>query len=377
MTDRNLKTVVAMEKCSGYQPEELREALQRCFHPFGGAGAFISRGDRVLLKPNMLSAKAPERAITTHPEIISSMAEIVRDLGATPVIGDSPGGVLRGVERVWNNTGIRDMAKKNDIELVSFEAAGSEEIDSGGYRFYVARPVLEADRVINLAKLKTHTLTLLTAAVKNMFGVVPGFRKSVLHKMYPKPKEFAEMLVELYSVVRPDFSIVDAVLAMEGNGPSSGEPAWLNLLLAGEDAVAIDAVSASVIGYKPGVIDSTRIAGEKGVGISVLDDIHRTGSGAGFRAEGFELTSNTGLRMIPDFLVKLVKPLVWIRPEIDPAVCTGCRLCEKSCPVKVISYDGEVCEIDSSGCVNCMCCHELCPENAVEVRMSRLARMIS
>ncbi|MFO7915225.1 MAG: DUF362 domain-containing protein [Candidatus Krumholzibacteriales bacterium] len=377
MPDRDLKTVVTLEKCSGYQPQEVREALQSCFYPFGGAGEYIKRGDRVLLKPNMLSAKAPERAITTHPGIIRVMAEMVRDLGATPFIGDSPGGVLRGVARVWENTGIREMADRNDIELVSFEASGSEEIDSGGYRFYVARPVLEADRVINLAKLKTHTLTLLTAAVKNMFGVIPGFRKSVQHKLFPKPREFAEMLVELYRVVTPDFSIVDAVLAMEGNGPSSGEPAWLNLLIAGEDAVAIDAVCADIIGYKPGVIDSTRIAGEKGVGTSALDDIQRTGSAAVFRAEGFELTSNTGLRMIPDFLVKLVKPLVWIRPEIDPELCTGCRLCEKSCPVKVISFDGSVCEIDSSGCVNCMCCHELCPENAVEVRMSKLARIIS
>jgi ferredoxin len=164
---------------------------------------------------------------------------------------------------------------------------------------------------------------------------------------------------------------------MEGNGPSSGEPRELNLLLAGEDGVAVDAVAADIIGYRPGIIDSTRIAAERGIGVSDLGSVERVGTAAGFRAEDFELTSNTGLRMIPGFLVRLVKPLVWIRPEIDPAVCTGCRLCEKSCPVQVISFDGNVCEIDSDGCVNCMCCHELCPENAVEVRMSRLARIIA
>jgi uncharacterized protein (DUF362 family)/NAD-dependent dihydropyrimidine dehydrogenase PreA subunit len=369
--------VVSLERCRGYGDADLREALRRSFEPFGGIEKYISTGERVLLKPNMLSAKAPERAITTHPEVIRVMAEMIRDLGAEPFIGDSPGGVLRGVKRVWENTGIQDMAARNDIELVSFEGSGSEEIDAGGYRFYVARPVLEADRVINLAKLKTHTLTLLTAAVKNMFGVVPGFRKSVQHKMFPKPGEFAEMLVELYRIVKPDFSIVDAVLAMEGNGPSSGEPVELGLIMAGEDAVAVDAVAADIIGYRSGLVDSTRIAGERGVGVSDLGKISREGTAARFRAEAFELTSNTGIRMIPDFLVRLVKPLVWIRPEIDPGRCTGCRLCEKSCPVEAISFDGKVCRIDSAKCVNCMCCHELCPENAVEVRMSRLARMIS
>jgi len=371
------KKVVAVEGCAGYNQPDVEEAVRKCFELCGGAESFMGRGDRVLLKPNMLSAKAPDRAITTHPVVIRTVAEIVRDMGATPLIGDSPGGVLRGVKRVWENTGIEEMAKRNDIEMVSFEASGSEEMDVMGYRFYIARPVLEADRLINIGKLKTHTLTLLTAAVKNMFGVIPGFRKSVLHKLFPKPEEFAAMLVELYRTVRPDFNIIDGILAMEGNGPSSGETTELGIVIAGDDGVAVDAVIADIIGYSPDVIDTTRIAGERSLGISNLDYIDRRGSARSFSADDFELTSNTKIRMIPDFLVKLVKPLVWIRPEIDPDICTGCRLCEKSCPVNAISFDGKVCEIDSRECVNCMCCHELCPENAVEVRMSRLARIIA
>jgi len=369
--------VVSKNRCERYDHETVSRAIGKALEDIGGIEDLIGPGGRVLLKPNLLSAKAPQRAVTTHPMIVQAVAEKVRSLGAVPFIGDSPGGVLRGVRRVWENTGMADMAAKAGIEMVNFEASGSKEIRSGRYLFHIAKPVLEADAVINIGKLKTHTLTLFTCAVKNMFGSVPGFRKSELHKEYPKPGEFSRMLVALYGIVRPDINIVDAVLAMEGNGPSSGNPKKLGVILAGKDAVAVDAVAADMIGFKKGAVQTTRIAGERGLGVSDLESIRVTGDAAGFKAEGFVLTSNWKLRMIPGVLARLVSPLVWLRPEIDEDACVGCRLCEKSCPVKAISFDGKVCVIDSNDCVNCMCCHELCPENAVEIIMSRLARFIS
>ncbi len=368
---------VSIIRCEQYDPDTVSGAIGKALDEIGGIEGLISPGDRVLLKPNLLSAKAPERAVTTHPMIVKAVAERVRAAGATPFIGDSPGGVLRGVRRVWENTGMAAMAEKAGIEMVNFEASGSKEIRSGKYLFHVAKPVLEADAVINIGKLKTHTLTLFTCAVKNMFGAVPGFRKSELHKEFPKPGEFSRMLVELYGIVKPDINIVDAVLAMEGNGPSSGDPKKLGVILAGKDAVAVDAVAADMIGFKRGTVQTTKIAGELGLGVSDIEDIRITGDGAGFKAEDFVLTSNWKLRMIPGVLARLVSPLVWLRPEINQDACVGCRLCEKSCPVKAISFDGKVCVIDSENCVNCMCCHELCPENAVEIIMSRLARFIS
>jgi len=141
---------------------------------------------------------------------------------------------------------IREMTERAGIELVNFEASGSTEIDAGDYRLYVANPVLEADVIINLPKLKTHTLTLMTGAVKNMFGTVPGFRKAEMHKIFPGHREFAAMIVELFSHVRPALNIMDAVLAMEGNGPSSGSPRELGLVAVSDDAVALDAVMAGV-----------------------------------------------------------------------------------------------------------------------------------
>ena len=237
---------------------------------------------------------------------------------------------------MWTNTMIREMTERAGIELVNFEASGSTEIDAGDYRLYVANPVLEADVIINLPKLKTHTLTLMTGAVKNMFGTVPGFRKAEMHKIFPGHREFAAMIVELFSHVRPALNIMDAVLAMEGNGPSSGSPRELGLVAVSDDAVALDAVMAGVIGFKPGRIDTTRIAQERGMGVGDPDGIEITGDASGVVAEDFELPSSLGVRLVPPALARLVAPFVWLKLVIDRDRCTGCGMCFRSCPVKTI-----------------------------------------
>jgi uncharacterized protein (DUF362 family)/NAD-dependent dihydropyrimidine dehydrogenase PreA subunit len=336
--------------------------------------SFVTTGQRVLLKPNLLSAKDPMRAVTTHPNLVEAVAAEVREAGGTPFVGDSPGGAIRGIKRIWINTGMKEMAARAGIELVSFEAAGSRAVESGDYTFYIAKPALEADVVINLAKLKTHSLTLLTCAVKNMFGTIPGFRKGEQHKLFPKPPEFADMLVALYRVMKPALTIVDAVMAMEGNGPSSGRPFELGLLLAGTDAVAIDTVAGDIIGYPEGFIDTTRIAAAQGLGTGTLDGIRITGDGAGVKAEDFALPSNRAMQLIPRPFVRLLAPLVWVKPVIDPARCTGCAFCAESCPVQTIHREGKVYRIDERDCIKCLCCHELCPETSIDIELSWLAK---
>jgi uncharacterized protein (DUF362 family)/Pyruvate/2-oxoacid:ferredoxin oxidoreductase delta subunit len=339
--------------------------------------AFVKPGQRVLLKPNLLSAKDPMRAITTHPMLVEAVAEEVRRVGGNPFVGDSPGGAVRGIRRVWTNTGMEEMARRAGLELVNFEASGSKGINFGPYTFYIAKPVLEADVIINLPKLKTHSLTLLTCAVKNMFGVMPGFRKGEQHKLSPKPVEFARMLVHLYKLVPPSLTIVDGVLAMEGNGPSSGQQRWLKMLVAGGDAVAVDAAVGRLIGLPDGFVDTTRIATEMGLGEGRVGLLNIVGEAADRVVEGFMLPSNRVYKLVPRPLVKLLAPLVRVKPVILPDKCVGCGFCADSCPVKTIAKEGKVYKINDKHCVKCLCCHELCPESSIEIRLSWLARFFA
>jgi uncharacterized protein (DUF362 family)/Pyruvate/2-oxoacid:ferredoxin oxidoreductase delta subunit len=369
--------MVTVTRCAGYEPEQISAAVAKALDPLGGMAAFVRAGQSVLIKPNLLSAKDPSRAVTTHPHVVEAVIEEVWRAGGNPFVGDSPGGAIRGVRRVWKNTGMEEMARRTGVELVNFESSGSREVRSGPYTFYIAKPVLEADCIINLAKLKTHSLTLLTCAVKNMFGVIPGFRKGEQHKLFPKPRAFADMLVHLYRLVTPAVTIVDGVLAMEGNGPSSGTPFDLGLIIAGQDAVAVDAVVADIIGFGPDAIDTTRIAAAMGAGEGNVERIEVVGDGTGARPGGFSLPTNLKMRLIPDSIARLVAPLVWVKPVIDAEACTGCGVCFESCPAEAIHKNGNVYIIDNKTCVQCLCCHELCPAYSVEIRLSWLARFVT
>lgn len=371
------RPTVTVTKCGGYDPGSVRAAVSEALAPLGGIETFVRPGQRVLIKPNLLSAKDPARAVTTHPNLVEAVALEVRRAGAEPFVGDSPGGAIRGIQRVWKNTGMEEMARRSGMELVNFEASGSRAVRSGMYAFYIAKPVLEADCIINLAKLKTHSLTLLTCAVKNMFGVIPGFRKAEQHKLHPKPGEFADMLVHLFRAVTPELSIVDGILAMEGNGPGSGDPYDLGLLIAGRDAVAVDAVAADIVGFKPGSIDTTRIAAKMGLGEGAPERIDLVGSGAGVRPDDFSLPSNLRVRLVPRAFARLIAPLFWVKPVIDQVTCTGCGFCAENCPAEAIRFDSGVYVIDETKCVQCLCCHELCPASSVEVKLSWLARFIA
>ncbi len=371
-----LQTTVAITACDSYNAEILYPKIDFLMGLLGGMEQFVKPGQKVLLKPNLLSAKEPSRAITTHPEIVAAVARKVREIGADVIVGDSPGGAKRGVRRVWKNTGMLEMAEREKIELVNFEASGVEKFSIDGRDYYLAKPAIEADLIISLAKLKTHILTLMTGAIKNVFGLIPGFRKANYHKEFPRPNDFAQVIVDILSLKTPTLTILDAILSMEGDGPSSGTPRWTNLLLASSDPVALDAVAAEIIGLNPSRVPTTRIASEAGLGIGWPEAIDIVGERlADVKIPDFKLTSNRKLELIPKFLWKLLAPYVWVRPAISEEICTNCYSCVNSCPTGALRVGIRKIPIfDYDLCINCWCCHELCPEKSVFVDQSWLAK---
>jgi uncharacterized protein (DUF362 family)/Pyruvate/2-oxoacid:ferredoxin oxidoreductase delta subunit len=370
-----------MVSCADYAYPNVQSAVRTCFDRIGGLKRFVKKDQAVLIKPNLLSAKDPSRAITTHPSVVRAVTEQVQELGAVPILGDSPGGVDRGIKRVWENTKLSEVAGQTGAKLVAFESSGVyPKTTPEGKTYHIAKPVIDADVIISLAKLKTHTLTLMTCALKNMFGSIPGFRKAVYHKEAPKPKDFAKVIVDIFSLTKPHVTLVDAIVAMEGDGPSSGDPKYAGLLLAGTDAVALDMVAARIMGFKDGEIDITVEAQRRGLGPRSFEQVEILGEDLNDlsvpKFPKFVLPSNRLIRMIPNFLIKLITPFVWVRPNILDGNCINCNICVENCPTKTIRAGEKRPSFDYTNCINCMCCHELCPEKAIYLEKSRIAKRI-
>lgn len=369
---------VSVVVCDDYTYPNVQSAVRTSFGNLGGLSRFVKKDQKVLVKPNLLSAKDPSRAITTHPAVVRAVVEEVQKLGAVPILGDSPGGVDRGIRRVWENTKLAEVAGQTGAKLVPFESSGVYPRSTPeGKTYYIAKPVIDADVIISLAKLKTHTLTLMTCAVKNMFGSIPGFRKGEYHREAPKPRDFARVIVDIFSLTKPHLTLVDAIVCMEKDGPSSGDPKYLGLLLSSTDAVALDMLASRIMGFKDGEIDTTSIAQERGLGPKSLDQIQILGEKLNeIPVPEFQLPSNRLIKMIPGFLLGLVAPFVWVKPNIVDGNCINCNICVENCPTKSIRAGEKRPSFNYSNCINCMCCHELCPEKAIYLEKSRIARRI-
>lgn len=370
-----MNSKVAILRCDEYESEKVFDAVHQAFEFFGGIKQFVKQGQKVLLKPNMLSARTPEKGVTTHPLVLEAVVREVQSAGAKAWIGDSPSGALKGVRRCWENTGFMAVAERTGAQLIHFEASGIYQKEVRGIRYHVARPMVEADVVINLPKFKTHGVTLFTGAIKNCYGTLPGFQKAIFHKLYPHPDAFSEVLVDVYGIVQPQFTLMDGILGMEGNGPATGTLRNTGLIFASPDGVALDTIASSVMGFKEGEVDAIRIAGERGLGKSKLSEIEIVGESLeSVRFHDFNRPSNLLMKWVPTFLVHWVGQWVWVRPKVDKEKCTGCQICVHSCPVQAIGMDGGKPVVDYEQCIHCLCCNESCPESAMTQEFSWLAR---
>jgi uncharacterized protein (DUF362 family)/Pyruvate/2-oxoacid:ferredoxin oxidoreductase delta subunit len=368
---------VAWRTAVSYEARDLRAALAAVLGELGGMAAFVRPGDRVLINPNFLAARGPDRAVTTHPALTMAVADLAREVGGRVWIGDSPAGALKGVERVWRRSGHLDLAREHRHELVSFEALGGAVEQVDGHAFLLNAALRASDVVISLPKLKTHALTLYTGGVKKVFGHIPGLAKAEFHKLHPHPDAFARMLVALYARVRPRLTILDGIVGMEGPGPASGPARRFGWLLASADAVAVDAVASWLIGLSPERVDTTRLAAARGLGEARLAQITVRGPAlADHRLADVRLPDNRWLARIPAGLARAATSLLWARPRVHPAACTGCGACVEMCPTGTIAQASGKARIDLSGCVFCLGCREVCRDGAVEMRLSPVARLV-
>lgn len=378
-------TTVSIARCDGYENEAVYTAVKDAVDRIGGIRAFVSRNDRVLIKPNILVAKTPDRAALTHPAVLDAAIRLVLEAGATPLVGDSP--ALGSAAACARKGGMTPVLAKYGVTLLPFEKSAVVKNPGGAFvTFEVARDALEVDKILNLPKLKTHGQMIMTMAVKNTFGLVPGVRKTQWHfRIGNNPAHFARMLVDLHYRTAPVLSIMDAVTAMQGNGPGSGDPVDLGLIIAGADASAVDAVSCGIVGLDPSLLYTLAEAKKAGRGTTALSEITVAGpSAADVSVSGFRFPATGPLiSALPPALTRIARRILTPRPVIIPDICIECGRCEKICPARAVTGPparrraamppGRM-TIDYTACIRCFCCQEICPEGAVTIRTGWFVR---
>jgi uncharacterized protein (DUF362 family)/Pyruvate/2-oxoacid:ferredoxin oxidoreductase delta subunit len=376
-----LKAQVSIVKCRDYNEGGVKDALRRALTLIGGWGEVAKKGSRILVKPNMLSAKPPESGVDTHPVVVQAVVELLTEEGAEVLIGDSPGGIIKGgLSRYWEVSGYKKVSEITGAKLVSLEEDSKEISVPDGiiYRkLYISAAALEVDAIITLPKLKTHDLTLFTGAVKNLLGLIPGLGKAEFHKRCPKPDDLGEALVDIFSAMKPQMAILDAIVGMEGGGPVSGKLRDIGVILASRDSVALDTVAQAMIGLEPFDVPTTKAAAKRNLGVSSLKEIEVLGEPLEkVRINDFVLPSNARIRRVPDPILSLIARWIMVKPVPLRNKCTRCLICKENCPVDAISLHNGYPKINYHKCILCLCCRELCPENAMGLRKSLLARRV-
>jgi len=322
-------------------------------------------GKRVLLKPNMLAAWPPVRAVTTHPAIVEAVIQSLERRGARVMVGDNPGASGYGnAGRAAEISGLRAVSGSRWVDLATSPV--EVEVSSRFFkRLAVSREVLEADLIINLPKLKTHMQTTLSGAVKNMFGILVGSQKARVHSVCARIADFAEALVDIYSIRPPSLSIMDAVVGMEGNGPNRGRPRTINRIIASEHGVAVDGVFAAVIGLNPDRVGILKAARGRGLGAVDVQDMDVAGEIPQLRR--FKLPMNVvGEDLVSRISGRIMRRMGTPKFRLLRDACTQCGICVKGCPRGAITLSPYP-TWNYERCIGCYCCYELCEQDAIRM----------
>jgi uncharacterized protein (DUF362 family) len=358
----------------------LEAALARLVEPFGGWTAIVKPGERIAVKVNLLRAAPPEKAVTTHPETLRGVLRALKEAGAQPFVADSPGGPNgpAKVARAYKMSGIADVCTDLQVQIVDIEDDRTT-LDAPGGRLYKSFPAgrafLDADAIIQVGVLKTHQLMRLTGGVKLTYGVVPGLAKAHLHVKAQRRDDFADMLLDLHLAVRPRFTIIDAIIAMEGQGPGSGEPKELDSLFAARDCVALDCALADRTAHERKSVYT--IAASARRGLVDLGDAYRLAGDPVEPDPTFKPVRRDMQERVPPALQRTFRNLITARPRlVKPDACIRCNECAAICGARAIAME-PLPDYDDSACVRCFACTEVCPTAAIDNVSPLLVRLFS
>ncbi len=383
---------VCIDRVCGYDADIIEAVIRRQLKALGQTDMFKNK--RVVIKPNLVMKKSPEAAATTHPAVLEAIIRILKDSAADIIIAESPGGLYtpQTLSGTYKGCGIYDVAERYNVKLNFDTSSKSVEAPLGktSKMFDIITPIIDADVIVNLAKLKSHSLTGYSGAVKNYFGTVPGVTKFEMHARFPDYNDFSSMLVDLCEMLhsmKPTFNVLDGIIAMEGNGPTGGEPRALGCLISGMNPFTVDVIGTSIIKAE-GVLmldEGVRrgYCPERAEAVSLISDE----TAADFTVSDFAKpdTKKKGgsslLARLPNMFGGRLNAWFQPRPVINKKLCVGCGECEKSCPKHTIemrnaSGGKKQAYIIDDKCIKCYCCQELCPLKAVKIKKNPIIKLI-
>ena len=376
---RKASTVV-LAACRDYDRDRVLAAVRSALASFDVAGIVgdaAAAGMPVLLKPNLLMAAPAEKGVTTHPSVFSAVARVFQENGARLTYGDSPNISSRPLAAA-RRCGLLDEAEALGIPLADFENGEDVSYPRGiqDRRFHIAHGALAAGAIVSLPRLKTHAFTVMTGALKNTFGVVPGGWKAQYHISHSNMDDFSRMIVDLNGLMLPRLVVMDAVKAMQGNGPGSGELVDIGLLIVSDDPVAADAVGCRIMGIDPMSVPQVRIAHESGLGNAHPESIDLRGENiAQYVQRSFKVPLRTPSFKLPPLALRIARSLAAPKLVVDASLCTQCGECVTACPMtpkSIAREDGGFPTYDFATCIRCFCCQEACRHGAISLKPALL-----